>query len=151
MVTMRPLRLQDDYVHEERKFGSFRLALPQLEIKKHLGVLEDPLDVPLPPEPWQALHEMFLSVVLVLLVSSPRRKHACIVGELRLSNLSFTSNFHTQQIFQNKLSFWLSCFFPQTGTTPRKCQGAFPPSVKHFYLLNFPSLKMTKFKELATL
>ena len=53
MVTMRPLRLQDDYVHEERKFGSFRLALPQLEIKKYLGVLEDPLDVPLPLEPWQ--------------------------------------------------------------------------------------------------
>ena len=53
MVTIRPLRLPDDYVHEQWKFGAFRLALPQLENKKYLGVLEDPLDVPLPLEPWQ--------------------------------------------------------------------------------------------------
>lgn len=56
-----------------------------------------------PLVPWRAFHAMFLSVVLALLVSSPRRKRTCIVGELRLSNLSFISNFHTQQIFQNKL------------------------------------------------
>ena len=53
-VTIRPLRLQEDYSPEKRKFGGFFLPLPPLEIHKHLRVLEGPLGPPSPPEPWQA-------------------------------------------------------------------------------------------------
>ena len=46
-VTIRPLRLQENYSPGERIFGGFRLPLPQMRIKKHLRVLEGPLGTPL--------------------------------------------------------------------------------------------------------
>ena len=53
-VTIRPLRLQEDYSPGERILGGFRLPLPQMRIKEHLRVLEGALGAPSPPEPWQA-------------------------------------------------------------------------------------------------
>lgn len=80
-------------------------------------------------EKQQLQHEMFLSVVPVLLVSSPRSKHIFggeAGGRLRLPNLSFISfNFRTHQVFLILIGF--AAAFPT--------QGQFYRTSGYFFLL----------------
>ena len=73
-VTIRPLRLQEDYSPEERKFGVFFLPLPPLEIDKHLRVLKGPLGAPSTPEPWQA------QSILATIPRPPTASSECILA-----------------------------------------------------------------------